>query len=287
MKPKFGPAGNSDSFYNSGFKSTVQAPEYLFKMGLDAYEYQGGRGITITEDKAKQIAEKAAEFGIALSVHAPYYISLSGIEEEKRLASVGYIMQSARAARWLGGTRVIVHAGSASKITRLQALELAKQTLGLALSELDHEGFSDINLCPETMGKINQLGTLEEVVELCMIDERLIPCIDFGHLNARTFGALNTPQAFEQIFDTIENKLGIDRLKTFHSHFSKIEYTEKGGEKRHLTFEDTVYGPNFEPVANLIVKKGCSPVFICESSGTQAEDALTMKNIYLAESKKA
>jgi deoxyribonuclease-4 len=286
MNPRFGPAGNSDSFYSSGFDSTVQAPEYLFKMDLDAYEYQGGRGITITEEKAKKLGEKAKEFGIALSVHAPYYISLSGTLEEKRLGSIRYIMQSARAARWMGATRVIIHAGSASKISRIEALELAKQTLSLALDELDTEGLSDIHLCPETMGKTNQLGSLEEVVELCELDERLIPCIDFGHLNARSFGGLSTPHAFEQIFDTIENKLGSERLKSFHSHFSKIEYTEKGGEKRHLTFEDTIYGPSFEPVANLVVKKGCYPVFICESSGTQAEDAVIMKNIYLTEAEK-
>ena len=283
MNPKFGTAGNSDSFYSSGLGSTIQAPEYLFKMGLTAYEYQGGRGIQIGEEKSKVLGKKAREFAIALSVHAPYYISLSGIEEEKRLGSIKYILQSARAARWMGATRVVIHAGSASKISRTEALDLAKQTLRLALNELDSEGLSDIHICPETMGKTNQLGSMEEVVEMCKLDERLIPCIDFGHLNARSFGGLNSQQAFEQIFDIIENNLGIERLRNFHSHFSKIEYTQKGGEKRHLTFEDEIYGPNFEPVANLIVKKDCSPVFICESSGTQAEDAVTMKNIYLAE----
>ena len=151
-----------------------------------------------------------------------------------------------------------------------------------ALEALDRAGLGDIHICPETMGKVNQLGTLEEVMKLCSLDERLIPCIDFGHLNARDLGRFKTFDDYKAVFDTIENTLGYDRLKSFHSHFSKIEYTT-GGEKRHLTFEDAVYGPDFEPVMELTAKKNLNPVFICESDGTQAEDARLMKNYYLAQ----
>ena len=79
----------------------------------------------------------------------------------------------------------------------------------------------------------------------------------------------------------IKNQLGEYRFKNFHSHFSKIEYTT-GGEKRHLTFEDTVYGPDFEPLMELVYKYGLSPTFVCESAGTQAEDAKAMKDYYLS-----
>ena len=112
------------------------------------------------------------------------------------------------------------------------------------------------------------------------VDERFIPCIDFGHLNARTHGGLATYADFEAVLDKIENALGFDRLKVYHSHFSKIEYTE-GGEKCHLTFEDEKYGPVFDFLAELIYKKGLTPVTICESAGTQAEDAAFMKKLYL------
>ena len=135
-----------------------------------------------------------------------------------------------------------------------------------------------MTVCPETMGKVNQLGNLEEVMELCSIDERLIPCIDFGHLNARDLGAFKSFEDYKKVFECIENRLGTDRLKRFHSHFSKIEYSA-GGEKKHLTFEDTVYGPDFEPVAELTLQKGAYPTFICESDGTQAEDAARMRSI--------
>ncbi len=279
MAAKFGPAGTSDSFKAMGYKHSLQVPEYVVKMGLDCFEYQCGRGVNIGLDKAKLLGQAAKEKGITLSLHAPYYISMSSVEEEKRLNSVNYILASARAVNAMGGDRIIVHTGSCSKISRSQALELAIDTMRLSLEALDSEGLSNIHICPETMGKVNQLGTLEEVLELCKLDERLIPCIDFGHLNARDLGILKAKEDFEKIFVAIRDNLGTDRLKSFHSHFSKIEYSQ-GGEKRHLTFEDTVFGPDFEPVMDLTVKYGCSPIFICESAGTQAEDARRMKDYY-------
>ena len=281
MAAKFGPAGNSKSFSQMGYKSSLDVPEYIEKMGLDVFEYQCGRGVNIGEEKARQLGAAAAEKGITLTLHAPYYISMSGIDPEKRLKSVDYILASARAVDAMGGNRIVVHTGSCGKISREEALALAVDTMKSAVVALDQNGLSHIHICPETMGKINQLGTLDEVLSLCEIDERLIPCIDFGHLNARTLGGLKTYGDFKEIFDKIEDRLGIDRLRSFHSHFSKIEYTD-GGEKKHLTFEDTAYGPDFEPVIDLIVKKNCSPIVICESDGTQAEDALTMKKAYNA-----
>ena len=281
MSALFGPAGTSDSFSKMGYKNSLQVPEYIVKMGLDCFEYQCGRGVNIGEEKATALGKLAKEKNIKLSLHAPYYISMSSVEEEKRLNSVNYILASAKAVKAMGGNRIIVHTGSCGKISRAEALDLAIDTMKKAINALDSEGMSNIHICPETMGKVNQLGTLDEVLALCKVDERLIPCIDFGHLNARDLGILKTKEDFEKIFIAIKNELGTDRLKSFHSHFSKIEYTT-GGEKKHLTFEDTLHGPDFEPVMELTHKYDCSPVFICESAGTQAEDAKTMKDYYLS-----
>ena len=279
MSANFGPAGNAESFSAMGYKNSLDIPEYIEKMGLDAYEYQCGRGVKIGEDKANMLGRIAAEKGIKLSLHAPYYISMSSVEEQKRNNSVDYILASARAVNAMGGSRIVVHTGSCGKLPREEALRLAKDTMKKAIAALDNEGLGNIRVCPETMGKMNQLGTLEEVLELCTLDERLLPCIDFGHLNARTLGALKEKQDFAAVLDAIENKLGAARLKEFHSHFSKIEYTA-GGEKRHLTFEDTVFGPDYEPLIELIYERGLCPTVICESAGTQAEDALAMKKLY-------
>ena len=279
MSAKFGPAGNSESFAKMGYKHSLQVPEYIVKMGLDAFEYQCGRGVNVGEEKAREFGKLAAKKNIKISLHAPYYISMSSIDEEKRLNSINYILQSARAVNFMGGNRIVVHTGSCGKLQRGEALELAKDTMKLSLDALDAEGLGHIHICPETMGKINQLGNLEEVMSLCELDERLIPCIDFGHLNARTLGLMNSSEQFKVVLDTIGNRLGEYRMKHFHSHFSKIEYTS-GGEKKHLTFEDTQFGPNSEPLLDLVVKYGIEPIFICESDGTQAEDALSMKKYY-------
>lgn len=282
----FGPAGTADSFAAMGYKKTVQVPEYLERMGLNAYEYQCGRGVRVNPDTAGALKADCTRRGIRLSVHAPYYISLSSLEEEKRRGSVRYILESAAAARLLGADRVVVHTGSCAKISREEALELAKGTMKDALAALDEAGLGDITLCPETMGKLNQLGTLEEVLELCTIDDRLVPCIDWGHLNARTLGGMTTDRDFEEAFRLFDNRLGRDRLRVFHSHFSHIEYTPGGGEKRHLTFADQVYGPWFEPLAEKILKYGCTPVVICESAGTQSEDAAAMRDVFQAAEKR-
>ena len=279
MSARFGPAGNSDSF-SKKYKSSTDAPLFLKEMGLDHYEYQCGRGVKVSDKTAADLRKKAVENGITLSLHAPYFISLSSIEPEKRDNSINYILQSCDAALRIGADRIVIHSGSCAKISREEALELAKDTLTRARAMAVEQGFESIIFCPETMGKTNQLGTLEEVLELCRLDDTFLPCIDFGHLNARTFGGIKSIDDYAAMFDMVEDKLGTDRLKIFHSHFSKIMYTIPGGEKNHLTFEDTQYGPDYEPLMELVAKKGLSPVFICESAGTQAEDSLKMKLEY-------
>lgn len=280
MPAKFGPAGNSDSF-SVKYKSSADAPLFLKEMGLDCYEYQCGRGVKVSDKTASAIRANAEKTGIKLTLHAPYFISLSSVEPEKRDNSINYILQSCDAAMRIGADRIVIHSGSCSKMSREEALELAKDTLTRARKQAVEQGFESVHFCPETMGKTNQLGNLTEVMELCRLDDTFLPCIDFGHLNARTFGGIKSIQDYEKMLDEVENALGHNRLKIFHSHFSKIMYTEPGGEKKHLTFEDEEYGPEYEPLMELVAKKNLSPVFICESAGTQAEDALKMKESYL------
>jgi len=279
MSAFFGPAGNSQRFYDDGNKSTWQMMAYLENMGLNAYEYQCGRGVSASDETAKKVAEECVKYNIRISVHAPYFISLSSVEESKRQGSIRYILQSAELVKKLGGDRIVVHSGSCGKLSREVALGYAKETVKSAIEALKAEGLSDVHMCLETMGKVNQLGNLDEVMALCELDDWLLPTIDFGHLNARDRGSIKTKEDYAYILDTLKNRLGSDRVKVFHSHFSKIEYTD-GGEKKHLTFEDDVFGPDFMPLAELIAERELSPTIICESAGTQTEDALAMMNMY-------
>ena len=278
-KIRFGTAGTSDSFAAQGYKTSLDIPAYTARMGLNAFEYQCGRGVRLGLDKARQMAADAAARDILFSVHAPYYISMSSLEEDKRLNSVNYLLQSAAVCKALGGQRVIFHSGSCGRQSREAALEKALDTLRRAQAALDEAGFSDITLCPETMGKIGQLGTLDEVLALCRVDRRITPCIDFGHLNARTLGGIASKADYVAILDRMEEALGDARARQFQVHFSRIEYTA-GGEKRHWTFAETQFGPEPQPLMELLAERRLEPVIICESAGTQAEDARRMQQLY-------
>jgi len=280
MSAKFGPAGNSDSF-SKVHKSSLAAPGWIRDFGLDCYEYQCGKGIHIGEEAALKLGMAAQEAGITLSLHAPYFINLANPDPDSLKKTTGYITSACRIAHRMGAGRVVIHSGALMKRSRQEALEIAKRSLLEVMAACDDAGLGHITLCPETMGKINQLGDLDEVLELCSLDERLVPCIDFGHLYARTIGALNGPEACSAMLDRVEQMLGTQRASTFHSHFSHIQFTPNGGEKCHRTFaDDDGFGPDWAPLAAEVARRGWSPTFICESAGTQAEDAWTMKQIY-------
>ena len=279
--PKFGTAGLSDSYTVKGFDPQKIAA-YTASFGLTAFEYQCGRGVRLAHDKAQALGKAAAAQGIALSVHAPYYISMSGLDDEKRLHSVDYLLQSCALVKALGGRRVVFHPGSCGKQSREAALEKALDTMRRAVAACDEAGYGDCILCPETMGKINQLGTVDEVLALCAVDARITPCIDFGHIYARSGGAeLTDTASYAALLDKLGDALGDDRAVHFHAHFSRIAYTA-GGEKCHLTFADTAYGPPHAPLLQLLKQRKLAPTIICESAGTQAEDAQKLAAAFAA-----
>ncbi len=280
-KALFGPGGNSESFYAAGYKSTIDAPKFVREFGLDAYEYEAGNGVAASRETFCKIGDAAREQDIKLSIHAPYYISLSSVDEEKRKGSARYIVASASALDAMGGELMVIHAGSTAKLDRSVALGYAKDAIYHALGVLAENELYGFKLGIETMGKVNQLGTLDEVLEMCTVDKTVVPVVDFGHMNAREQGGVfPTADEYKRVFERISASCGAEVAEKLHCHFSKIEYTA-GGEKRHLTFEDENYGPDFEPLMKAICDLGISPTIICESCGTMAEDALKMKKEYL------
>ena len=259
----------------------MEAPEWIAGLGLDCYEYQCGKGVHVGEETARRVGERARQAGISLSLHAPYFINLANPDRSALEKTIGYISAACLVASQMGAGRVVIHSGALMKRSRREALDIARRSLRDVIAACDDRGFGHIALCPETMGKINQLGNLDEVLELCTLDERLIPCIDWGHLYARSLGADDGQETFSRMLDRVEEVLGTERAARFHSHFSHIQFTPGGGEKCHRTFSDNDgYGPDWAPLAAQVARRGWSPTFICESAGTQAEDALTMKRIY-------
>lgn len=273
---KFGPSGNCKTFYEAGYKSTVQAAQWLHSIGLDAYEYSFGRGILLGDETAKTIGEEMKKYGISVSVHAPYYINFATITEEQNAKNHMYIFKSLEKLKLLQGNRLIVHVASRGKMERSEAVELTRKRL-VELAKMV-EGF-DGYLCLETMGKENQIGTYQEIIDFCTLSPKFIPTFDFGHINSLMQGGLKTEDDFKKVFDYSIEKLGRGKTEICHIHFSKIEYGSKG-EIRHLTLEDDVYGPEFEPLARVIKEYNLKPVIICESKEIMASDALKLKEIY-------
>lgn len=276
----FGSAGAPDSFYQEGHKSSLDMPAWLANRGLNAYEYQCSRGVRIKEELSVELGQRAQQHAIRMSIHAPYYINLSTEDQEKRIKTKGYILDSLKVARWMEATTVVFHPGGGPGNNRRETFNRAKVCLKEILAEVKSDGLDDILLAVETMGKINQIGSLEEILELCQLGKQVVPCVDFGHLHAITQGGLKTLDDFDAVLERIAGSLGPEALDNLHIHFSPIEFT-KAGEKKHWTLKEShLYGPGFKPLAQLIVKRNMEPIIICESQGTQAEDALTFKSIY-------
>jgi len=276
---KFGPSGNSIAFADAGNSKSEQSAKWVKDLGLNCFEYSFGRGVNMSDERAVEIGNAFREQGVEISVHAPYYINFANPDTEMAEKSIGYVLSSARKLKLLGGNRVVFHHASQGKQSREKAVELTIERLKTLRDRIYQEGLDDIIYCPETMGKLGQIGTIEEVTEFCKIDKIYTPCVDFGHVNAREFGTLKFEWDFEERLSYMVKELGFDRMKNFHIHFSKIEYSAKG-EVRHLTFEDDHYGPNFEPLAKVLKKLGLEPFVICESAGTQDIDAVNMQKIY-------
>ena len=281
IRPLFGPSGHSESYAAEGLTSTADMPEWISARGLDIFEYSFGRGVRVSTATAAAIGEKCDEYGVEMSVHAPYFINFASPEPEKAQNSVNYILSSLKVLKAFGGERCVFHAGAQGQDSREAAFARTKDMFARTLELIAEEpDYADLIVCPETMGKQAQIGTVEEVVELCRLGENVYPCVDFGHINALYGGSLRTASDFEDIVKKLLDGLGEKKTKNMQVHFSKIQYGAKG-EIRHLTFADDVYGPEFEPFAEIIVEYGLTPHILSESAGTQAEDSAAMRDIWL------
>ena len=278
---KFGPSGNCESFYAEGYTHTEEAAAFVKNRGLDCFEYSFGRGVRMSEDKAISIGDAFQNADVEISVHAPYFINFANPDDEMAAKSYGYVLDSAKMVKLMRGKRVVFHPAAQGKMSREDAVALTEDRLKILRDYIYLNNMQDLIFCPETMGKLAQIGTVEEVVRFCKVDPVFTPCVDFGHINAREQGTLKTVEDYRSRLQYMIDELGFDRMQNFHVHFSKIMYSAKG-EIKHLTFEDSVYGPEFEPLAVALKELNLQPYIVSESAGTQAEDAKYMKNAYFA-----
>lgn len=276
---RIGPAGNSQRFYDDGYRHTYEEGAWLYGLGLNAFEYSFGHGVSVSEPTARKIGEEMQKYDVEVSAHAPYYTNFANPDSEMVEKSFGYLLKSCQAVLWMGGRRVVFHPAAVGKASRAEAVGQARKNI-VRLAALIEEAYGDACIvCPETMGKHNQIGTVEEIIDFCKLGKAFYPCYDFGHINSYLGGGLKSKDDYRCIIDKTFEELGEEKTKNMHIHFSHIQYGH-AGEIRHLTFEDTVYGPEYAPLAQLIDEYKMTPFIVCESSGTMADDAVLMKKCH-------
>jgi deoxyribonuclease IV len=274
----FGTAGVPDS---SPQTSTVAALDHIVDLGLDALEAEFVRGVKIQTETANTIRDKASALGLALSVHAPYYISFNSPEPGTRLQSRDHLLRSARMAREMGARSVVFHAGYYGVCTPEQTYAVIRDELREVLAVLRSER-NPVRIRIETMGKKSQFGSLDEVLTLCQELDDLAPCLDFSHMFARE-GKGNSKVDFLRILRKVEKRLGRPALEDIHIHISGIAFNQKG-EIKHLNLGDTNY--HYEEWIEALRDVRAEGLVICESPARE-NDARMLKSLYESYARKS
>ena len=267
---RFGPAGLPIGYRGE----SNQVCTYIKEIGLSAYEFQATYGVRISKQSAMELKENANKNDTLISMHAPYYINLSSNKEDIIKRSKERLIQSARAAEWMGAYRIVFHPGFYTKYTPDEAMQRLNKALNDLTQQLKSLGMNDYTFAPETTGKKSQLGSLEEIIEICKTHDKFEPTVDFAHIHARAGGILKDKEDFGKIFTLLEDELDINKL---HCHYTHIEFTDKGERRHHILGED--YGPPLKPLLNEIVDRGWNITIICETP-LRDEDARLMQHCY-------
>ena len=213
----FGPAGLG------GVDDAVDRLGKYSKKGLKACEIAFTYGVYIKDkEDAEKIGKKAKELGIKLSIHAPYWINLNSKEKKKIEESKKRILNCCKVGDWLGVYAVVFHPGYYSKMDKEETYQNIKNAIIEMQEEIKKNKWKP-ELAPETTGKINVFGSLEEIRRL-VEDTKCSFTLDFAHILAR-----------EKSVDYEKIKKLFGKYKNWHCHFSGIEYGEKGERKHKKT----------------------------------------------------
>jgi deoxyribonuclease-4 len=276
--PRFGPAGIPPAFRL--MKTTLpDVPSLLCEEGLDAFEYEAvhwGKKPQIKKEDAERLGLEAKENDVWLSLHGSYFINLCG-ERGIVEASKQRLVACATAADWMNAHVVVFHPGFYGEKPRREAFKHCLKALNEVVEAIQTLGIKKVKLGPETMGRVHQLGSLDEILDLCEMIEHTQLVVDWSHLHARDRGRFSTVDDYRRVVAYIEDRLGTDAVKNMHCHFTKIEFTENG-ERRHHTLEERRYGPDFRMLAKVIAEFRLNPIIISESPLLDI-DAINMRDI--------
>ncbi len=271
---RFGPAGIPTAAAGEG---TAAGIAYCRKIGLSAMEVEFVHGVNMKEEKAREAGEIAKKNDVKLSCHAPYYINCCAKEMPKIDASVRYIVTTAQAAFWLGASPIVIHTGFYMERPASECKKLVYGTYERCLEEMEALKVRGVVLGAELTGKKSAYGNLDEIIDLASHFglKNVMPVIDYAHFHAREKN-LKTKDDYLKILERVEKGLGSDAAKSFHCHFSGIEFTDKG-ERNHLPVASN--SPPFEPLASAWKENGWAGRVICESPLIE-KDALVLQKEY-------
>ena len=284
-RPRFGPAGTPPAFRELK-KPITELPKFLRDENLDAFEYQAvrwGPKPQMKKEDAEELGAKAKENDVWLTVHGSYFINFCG-KPETIEASKKRLIACVTAANWMNAHLVVFHPGFYGKMSPKEALNSCVKAIREVVEIMENLGIRNVKLGPETMGKLSQFGSLDEILTICEEVEHTVPVVDWAHIHAREKGKFKTINDYHEVLDEIEKRLGNDSVKNLHCHFTRVEFTDKG-EKCHHTLDETDYGPEFRPLAKIIAEQDLKPVIISESPILDV-DSIKMKNILIEELKK-
>jgi deoxyribonuclease-4 len=258
-----GPAGIPGHCKGGG---SVGGIKCVAELGLNAMEVEFVRGVHMNLKMAEECGKAAKEFGVRLSVHAPYYINLLSKNKEIIEASKKRILDSVERAHLMHADIVAFHAGYYTGLAKQDALEIVKKNCDDMTDVMKSSGWLDVKLGLETSGKHSAFGYLDDLLAVNEENKQCVPVLDFAHIFAKNYGKID----YGEIFDKMKK---FDHL---HTHFSGIEYTDKG-ERMHTVMASNK--PPFEPLAAEILRRKLSITIISESPITDI-DSLAMKKIF-------
>ncbi|HEY5270213.1 MAG TPA: TIM barrel protein [Anaerolineales bacterium] len=255
---------------------TVGGIQYAASIGLDALELAWVQGVRVGETTCAAIKQTAAEIGVALSVHAPYYINLNG-DNEKWPRLRQYLIDAAHFGNLAGATDIIFHPGTYFGRPADEVLKVTIPRLQGCVDELRATG-NPVTLRPEISGKAAMLGSLSDVLAMAQAIPGVVPCIDFAHLHARLGdGAMNSYDEWISALDSYLKSLGEEAMQHLHIHLSGINYGPKG-EKNHLVMEDADL--DFNNLMRALHVAGVKGRIMCESPVLEV-DALKFRQLWM------
>ena len=254
---------------------SIGAIQRIAALELSALELGWVQSVRVSPETCAAIQKTASELGIAISVHAPYFINLNATDEEWP-RSRQRLMDAAHYGHLAGATDIIFHPGSYFERPPEEVLKVAIPRLNGCIEEL-RAAANPVILRPETMGKTAMLGSLEDTLAMSRAIPGVEPCLDFAHLHARAGdGSMNTQAEWLEVLDAYAAALGQDALAHLHVHLSGIEYNQKG-ERNHLPLVESDL--DLKALFQALLERGCRGRILCESPSME-DDSLYMQEIW-------